>query len=119
LIHAELVGTKAAKSEPCEYHKGLQISWLAKPVRKNKRMGFPKWNSDSVTGERSDRERGLTQLDGEPQTRFAASSIGTIRQGKFAAMSFRNLAAEDETNPGSTLFRGEEWHEEIRRLWEA
>jgi hypothetical protein len=56
------------------------------------------------------------RLNGEPQTRFTTSSIGSIGQSEFATMSFRDLPAENEANSRSPLFGREEGNEEIRRL---
>jgi hypothetical protein len=58
-------------------------------------------------------------LNGESEPGFASTSIGTVGQREFAAMSFRNLTAENEADPRSTLLGRKEGNEKIRRLWEA
>ena len=52
-------------------------------------------------------------LNGEPQAGFAALGIRAILQGEFAAMTFGDLAAEDEPDAGAAGLGGEEGDEEI------
>ena len=53
-------------------------------------------------------------LNGKPQAGFAAWGVGAILQGEFAAMTFGDLAAEDEPDAGAAGLSGEEGDKEIR-----
>jgi|SRR5271167_2793615 hypothetical protein len=59
-------------------------------------------------------EQGL--LDGQAQLCFAAASVATVLQRQRATVGFCNLAAEDETDAGTTLFCREEGNEEVCRV---
>jgi hypothetical protein len=45
---------------------------------------------------------------------FAASRIFAVIQSEGAAMSLRNLTAEDEADTGTAGLCGEEWNKQVR-----
>ena len=62
------------------------------------------------------KEAGCPLLKRQAEPGFAAPRVGAILQAQFAAVSFGDLAAKNQTNAGAARLGGKERDEQVRGM---
>src|SRR6266850_6324898 len=110
-VHAEASARVGPKQSLL---KGLKENRLFSFLRINSKRKFPNWNKVACHGPIR-----TAPLNRQSQSRFTAPRVGAVRQTEFAAVCFRNLTAEHESNAGATRFGRKERNKQIGGIWQA